>query len=187
MTSMKFFCKLLLFIALLWAYTAKAQTVPDAHEGPFSLYAGGFGSYFMPQYPTTGQLIGVGAFTDIKFRKWFIVEAEGRWLNWETSPTTLTKGASQTNYSVGPKVPIRRFGKFETYGKFLVTDTKITYADGYGYGHFLDYTFGGGADMKLTKHLRLRVIDGEYHYVTKYFGTSIQPYGVSVGLAYRVY
>jgi hypothetical protein len=187
MTSMKFVIKLFLLTAVFTAITAKAQTVPDAHEGPFSIYAGGFGSFVHPQYPPSDFIYGVGAFTDIKFRKWVQIEAEASWLRFNTSSSV--QGAYQDYYSVGPKVPIRRFGKFDTYGKFLITDTKINYANGYGYGHFLDYTFGGGADMKLSKHLRLRAADFEYHYVnsSNTLNKNIQPYGVSVGLAYRAY
>ncbi len=182
MTAMKFVFRLFLALLLLTGLRATAQVVPTAHEGPFALYAGGFGSYWWPKYPTQQQLYGIGAFTDIQFRRWVQIEAEARWLRFNEY-----QGAYQDNYSVGPKVPIHRFGKIQTYGKFLLTDTKINYANGYGYGHFLDYTFGGGADVKLTSHLRLRAADFEYHYVTNYFGTNIQPYGISVGLAYRVY
>lgn len=181
MIAMKFVFRLSLVLAVLAGLRASAQVVPSAHEGPFALYAGGFGSFFQPQYPSQ-QLYGVGAFTDIQFRKRVQIEAEARWLRFNEY-----QGAYQDNYSVGPKLPIHRFGKFQTYGKFLLTDTKINYAAGYGYGHFLDYTFGGGADVRLTSHLRLRAADFEYHYVTNYFGTNIQPYGVSIGLAYRVY
>ena len=188
---MKFVLKLFLCTAVLAALSAKAQVVPDAHEGPFSLYAGGFGSIVQPKYPAQDYLYGGGAFADIKIRKWVQIEAEASWLRMNlptgSNNSNLVQGAYQDYYSVGPKVPIHRFGKLETYGKFLITDTKINYANGYGYGHFLDYTFGGGADMKITRHLRMRVIDGEYHYITRYFGSNIQPYGISVGLAYRVY
>lgn len=191
MTSMKFVIRLFLLTAVLTALSAKAQVVPDAHEGPFSLYAGGFGSAVQPKYPAQDYLYGGGAFVDIKFRKWVQVEAETSWLRWNlptgSNTSSLVQGAYQDYYSVGPKVPIRRIGKFQTYGKFLITDTKINYANGYGYGHFLDYTFGGGADVKLTRHFRLRAADFEYHYVTKYFGSNLQPMGISVGLAYRVY
>lgn len=181
MISMKFVNKLLLLFTVLFPVTAMAQLIPAAHEGPFSIYAGGFGSWFQPQYPPQ-NLYGVGAYTDIKLRKWVQFEAEGRWLH-----LNEPYGAYQNNYSVGPRVPIHRFGKMETYGKVLITDTKINFASGYGYGHYLDYTFGGSADVRLTRHLMLRAVDYEYHYVTNYFGSAISPYGISVGMAYRVY
>ena len=182
MTSMKFLTKLFLFLALLSTLTAKAQVVEDAREGPFSIYAGGFGSAFRPDYPPN-TLYGAGTYMDIKFRKWVQVEAEIRWL-------TLNKylgTGSQINYSVGPRLPIHRFGKFNTYGKFLITDTKISYGANLGYGHFLDYTMGAGADVRLSRRFMLRAVDFEYHYLPYYYGTNLQPMGISVGLAYRVY
>jgi hypothetical protein len=182
MITMKTLTKIFLFFALLATLaTAKAQTVPDAYEGPFSLYAGGFGSFFKPDYPTN-NMYGAGTFMDIKFRKYVQIEAEIRWLEFNEY-----EGGYQINYSVGPRIPIRKFGKVETYGKFLITDTKVNYASNLGYGHFLDYTMGGGADIKLTHRLRLRAIDFEYHYLPSYFNTTLSPMGVSAGLAYRVF
>jgi Outer membrane protein beta-barrel domain len=190
MTSMKFLTKLFLFLALLSTLTAKAQTVPDAYEGPFALHAGGFGSAFNSDFTSFSSgmtpLFGAGTFMDIKFRKYVQIEAEVRWLTFDKYLNT----GSQINYSVGPLVPIHKFGKFQTYGKFLITDTKVSYPANLGYGHYLDYTMGGGVDMRLTRHLRLRPIDFEYHYIPNYFtnpSVSITPMGISVGLAYRVF
>jgi hypothetical protein len=182
MTSKKTLTKAFLFFALLATFaTAKAQTVPDAYEGPFNIYAGGFGSFFKPDYPAN-NMYGAGTYLDIKFRKWVQVEAEVRWLEFNEF-----EGGYQIHYSVGPRLPIHKFGKFNTYGKFLITDTKINYAANLGYGHFLDYTMGGGADVRLSHRFTLRAIDFEYHYLPNYFGTTLQPMGVSAGLAYRLY
>lgn len=187
MISMKFLTKFLLFLTLLSPLMAKAQTVPDAYAGPFNVYAGGFGSAFSSDFTpgTLTPLYGAGTYLDIQFRKWFQLEAEVRWLTF--NPYIYT--GSQINYSVGPRVPIHRFGKFNTYGKFLITDTKVSYPDGFGYGHFLDYTMGGGADVQLSRRFRLRAIDFEYHYLPYYNGATptLQPMGISVGLAYRLY
>jgi hypothetical protein len=184
MTSMKTLTKIFMFIVLLATLvTAKAQTVPDAYEGPFSIYAGGFGSFFKPDYPPS-NLYGAGTFVDIAFRKHVQIEAEIRWLEFNKP----TAGSYQINYSIGPRIPIRKFGRFDTYGKFLISDTKLDYGN-LGYGHYLDYTMGGGADVRLTHRLRLRAIDFEYHYIPAQdvFTSSVTPYGVSVGIAYRVF
>jgi hypothetical protein len=183
MELMRFLSRFTFFLVLAFPATmaANGQTAPSARERTFNIYVGGMGSIFQPQYP--GQhLDGAGIYSDIALRRWLQIEAEARWLRFNEP-----QGASQDHYGIGPKIPFYRVGRIEAYGKFLFTDTKITFGNHAGYGHFLDYTLGGGADVRLSRHWVLRAIDGEYHYVTGYFGDHITPYGYSMGLAYKVY
>src|ERR1035441_7218873 len=82
-----FFC----FAGFLAVVSAHAQVVPAATSRTFSLSAGGFGSMFQPDYAGEGvaqtspnRLYGPGAYVDAHFSRWLQVEAEGRWLRFNT-------------------------------------------------------------------------------------------------------
>ena len=174
---------LFLFLFLVGAVAlGAAQAVPSATERQLAVTAGGMVSGFQPG-EGGNNLVGIGAFVDARFSHWVQIEAEGRWLRWNQF-----YGEHQDNYLIGPRVPLKQFGKFNTYGKALIGYGKMTFPYNYGYGTFTDLAFGGTLDYRLSRKLTLRAADFEYQYWPKWINnTSLSPYGVSVGIAYRVY
>jgi len=171
---------LLLFVG---AQLVKAQAVPAAKGRQLSVTAGGIASGFQSD-DANDYLIGAGTFVDVHFTHWFQLEAEGRWLNWNQ-----TYGEHESNYLIGPRVPIFGIGrKTEIYGKALVGYGRMTFPYGYGYGSFTALAFGGSMDYQATPRLTIRALDFEYQDWPVWLNNqSLQPYGVSVGVGYRIF
>jgi len=158
---------------------------------------------FYPIAETSNQpLIGMGAYVDIHFTHWIQVEAEGRWLRFnQYNPTPQVPGAgiNMDHYLIGPRVPLYQFRKARVYGKALVGFGKM----GMGVSpasctptaknsclvsnYFTDVAFGGGVDIKLTKRISLRALDVEYQYWPQWYGSTVMPYGASVGIGYKFF
>ena len=162
---------------------SNAQVVPAATARQLSITAGGFASGFQTD-DKNDYLIGAGTFVDVHFTHWFQLEAEGRWLNWNSY-----YGEKQSNYLIGPRVPIHQFGhKTELYGKALVGLGKMTFPYGYGYGSFTALAFGGTVDYRATRRLTFRALDFEYQDWPVWLNNkSLHPYGASVGIGYRIF
>ena len=177
------------FAFLAAALPAGAQVVETANIRTFTITAGGIASGFKPG-AGTDHLIGPGTFVDLHFTRWIQLEAEARWLRFDQG-----SGDHQDHYLIGPRVPIHQFGRAHVYGKALIGVGSMTFhglktpqgiVD--GHGTFTALAFGGGMDYQLSRKLTLRAVDFEYQDWPKFLpGMSIQPYGVSVGMAYRVF
>ena len=178
---------------------AHAQTVPSAFARGLSINAGGEVSGFQPDYIGTGvpapagfhgYLAGIGTYVDVKVTPWVQFEAEGRWMRFNKPDG----GIYQDNYLIGPRLPIYKlhFWKATPYGKFLVGYGKLNFENGNGWGRYTDLAFGGGLDIKMSKRFTLRAPDFEYQMWPGWSeGTpntyTLKPYGLSVGVAYRVF
>jgi hypothetical protein len=179
--SVAFVCALLVFW-IAGQRSGKAQAVEAMEGRGFHINAGAMASGFDPgdrRHP----VVGAGTYVDLHFTHWIQVEAEGRWMRWYGY-----EGETQDNYLIGPRVPVYRLGRRgQIYGKALVGLAKQNFAFG-GYGSFTALAFGGTLDYKLTRKLTLRAVDFEYQYWPVWLpNKSLQPYGVSVGAAYRVF
>jgi hypothetical protein len=168
-----------------------AQVEPSAHRGQISLTAGGLASGFQPDYAgglvpgsSPNHLFGLGAYVDVRFTRWLQLEAEGRWLRFN-SYLEIT----EDNYLIGPRVPIHTFRWREAtpYGKVLIGMGKMTFEYNDAYGHFTDIAYGGGVDLKLSKRFTLRAFDFEYQQWPNWVNTSLHPYGGSIGIGYKVF
>jgi hypothetical protein len=180
------------------ADTASAQVVPSATAGQFSVTVGGIASGFQPDfagnwaleadglyYPVAQSanqpLFGPGAFVDVKFTRWVQLEGEARWLRFNRY-----RDIHQDNYLIGSRVPVYHFWKTTVYGKALGGFSRMDI--GYGYhGTFTDLAFGGGVDVKLTNRLKIRAADCEYEYWPAWGSSTLSPYGVSVGIGYKIF
>jgi hypothetical protein len=206
-----------LFCILLAAGIASAhsQAVPSATARHFSITAGGMASLFQPSFQGDWQaqtnpatpcfptsvcspvssrspygLFGAGAYVDIRFTRWIQIEAEGRWLRYNQY-----QNIHQDNYLIGPRIPIHRFWKATFYGKALVGYGSMDLGQYPGLcsgqceasGQFTNVAFGGGADIRLTRRISFRAFDGEYQYWPQWGSTSLSPYGVSMGVGYRIF
>jgi len=68
------------------------------------------------------------------------------------------------------------------YVKILAGDNRINLG-GYGDAHFTDIAFGAGLDWRLSPRWTLRAFDYVYQYLPGYFNSSLNPMGLSRGLA----
>jgi hypothetical protein len=195
---MKRFCSILFSILLFaGAVAASAQVVPSATGRQVSITVGGMASAFQPDFagnwqPPTWQypiaqggpqpLFGVGAYVDVRLRRWVQFEAEGRWMRWNQY-----YGISQDNYLIGPRIPVYHFWKATVYGKALAGYSRMSFDPAGDHNTFTDIAFGGGLDVKLTRKISIRAMDAEYHYWPYWGNTTLSPYGVSVGVGYRIF
>ncbi|HUN84435.1 MAG TPA: outer membrane beta-barrel protein [Terracidiphilus sp.] len=184
-----FFVFLLACIVDACGISARAQVAPSATLNRMTITAGVLGSGFQPDYAGNGVaesasnwLIGPGAYVDVRFSRWVQAEAEGRWLRFNQFANIY-----QDNYLIGPKVPIHNFGRFTPYGKVLFGFSKMNFQYNYAYGRFTDIAYGGGVDMKLSDRWTLRPVDFEYQQWPNWINGSLNPYGVSVGIGYKIF
>jgi hypothetical protein len=170
---------------------ARAQVEPSAYRGQMSLTVGGLGSAFQPDYAGGGvpggspyRLYGIGTYVDLKFTRWVQLEAEGRWLRFN-SFVDIT----QDNYLIGPRVPIHQFHFLhaEPYGKVLFGMGKMTFEYNEAYGHFTDIAYGGGVDLHVSRKISIRAFDFEYQTWPNWINGTLKPYGASVGIGYKVF
>jgi len=182
---------LVLLIVLLGAQASllHSQTVPSATGPQFSITAGGMASAFQPDYAggfvsgaSGNRLYGAGAFVDVNFTRWLHVEAEGRWLRFNQFVDI-----DETNYLIGPRLPIHRFGRFTPYAKALVGYGTMNFEFNEATGRFTALAYGGGVDVKLTPRISARG-DFEYQQWPRWINNEeLYPYGVSVGIGYRFF
>lgn len=187
MRRFAFVFSLFCFVLVL---SARAQVTESATARQFTIDAGGMGSFFIPgdgSHPLYGNsaqyLGGVGTYVDLHLTHWVQLEGEARWLRF-----TPYSGEQQSNYLIGPRVPVVQFGRAQLYGKALIGAGRMTFPNHYGYGTFTALAFGGSLDYRLSRKVTFRAVDFEFQDWPKFLpGFNIHPYGVSVGLAYRVF
>jgi len=161
------------------AGTAAAQVVPSANSGGFKLSAGGTGSGYYIQYGVQ-KLVGASAFVDADVKRGFGVEAEGRWLEWNQTPSD--QGLHVETYSIGLRYH-RDYGKFEPYVKGLIGFGDINFPFSYSHGRYLTATAGGGLDYRLSHRIYLRVPDIEYQNWPQFEGPEFSGAMTSVGVS----
>lgn len=185
---------------------APAQVVYSAIARQVSITAGGTVSAFQPdwisgswsntypnRYPvaeaSSYPLIGVGTYVDVKLTRWVQLEAEARWQRFArySGVSLVASDFHQDNYLAGPRVPVFHFWKASVYGKALGGFSSMTFTNPDAHGRFTTFAFGGGMDLKLTKRLSFRAVDVEYQYWPTWGNSTLKPYGVSMGVGYRVF
>jgi Outer membrane protein beta-barrel domain len=174
------------------AFEARAQVEPSATRAQSTLTVGAIGSVFQPDYSgnngvfvsgsAPNALWGVGGYVDFNIRRWIGIEAEGRWLHFNQYADIY-----QNNYLIGPRVQIKRYGKFTPYGKALFGYGSMNFVDNLAYGRFADIALGGGVDYDLSRKISIRAFDFEYQLWPNWVNGTLKPYGASVGVAYKVF
>jgi hypothetical protein len=179
------------FATLLGVASASAQVEPSAFQRQLSITAGAFASGFQPDYAggliaqtAPNRLYGVGAYVDVKFTRWIQIEGEGRWLRFNQF-----NNINESNYLIGPRLPIRRlrFWRATPYAKALIGLGKMNFEYNEATGSFTDIAYGGGLDIRVTRKISLRAVDFEYQEWPKWVNSSLYPYGVSVGVGYKIF
>lgn len=179
------------------ALSARAQAVPSANAQRFTVNAGVLGSVFQPDYKGGGvaatgpyRLYGDGAYVDVKLTRYVQIEAEARWLRFNSY-----LNIREDNYLIGPRLPLEklRYKRATPYAKVLIGNSRMNFEYNGAYGRYTDIAYGGGVDVKLTKRITIRAIDLEYQ---QWLGwpdipgspnSTLSPYGGSVGVSYKVF
>ena len=176
---------LFLFASAAASSAVHAQVAPSASGNQPTLSAGGLFTYTQPDYdPSTNtvasssnHLFGLGGFVDYRLSRWIQLEAEGRWQHWnQTQGYTV----NENTYAIGLRDPIHTFGRFTPYGKALIGFGTANFL----VGHAAMFTFGGGADYRLSKRIALRA---DFEYQQWRVNPTLKPYTAAVGFRYRIF
>ena len=171
-------------IVLLLALSARASAAQalETAGGPGSyLSAGGGVSAFQEDY---GQQVigGAAVWIDMNPTWRYGLEGEARWLNYHTD-----EQVTEANYLGGVRVMLWKPGsRFQPYGKFLAGVGHINFPFGYATGNYLAMAPGAGLDIHLNDRWSVRAADFEYQLWPQFHYGQLKPYGVTVGLRYRI-
>jgi hypothetical protein len=168
------------FACLFGCKRDNAQAVPTATAPGAYISVGMTQSFFDSGY---GQqnVQGVGVYADINPIRQAGLEAEGRWLKQKQSPNI-----GQSTYLIGPRVQFRR-GPYTPYVKTLVGLGHFEFPYDMARGRYFVIAPGAGVDLMLGNDLKVRLIDVEYQQWPQFTFGTINPYGISFGLSYRVF
>lgn len=170
-------------LACLFSATAlsRAQATPAA-TGHGGFQAGGGVTLARPDYGGA-NIEGMSGFADFDFASHIGAEADVHYIALNT-PTDL----AENTYLLGPRV-LTTHGRFTSYAKLLAGIGSLVVqesADNAGRrgGTYFAFAFGGGLDIQVTRHLVVRVIDGEYQRWPT-LGNGLSPLVVTAGVAYK--
>jgi hypothetical protein len=145
------------------------------------LSVGGEGSIFQMDYGKR-YVEGFAGYADINPTWRYGAEAEVRFSRFGTNESVY-----ETTYLVGPRVVVSpRQGKLRPYAKFLIGLGHINYPFTYATGNYLTYAPGAGVDYVVNDRWIVRAVDFEYQDWPKFTYGALHPYGVSVGIAFRL-
>jgi hypothetical protein len=182
-----------LLLALLtltaWASRASAQAVYTATGPGRYINVGLAASGYESDYGKT-HLLGVTGFVDANLTFRYGVEFEARQLRFHEDPD----GAHQSTYLVGPRFSFHS-RQIRPYVKALAGRGEFTFPFNDAQGSYLVLAPGGGLDWRprLNGRLTIRVVDFQYQFWPSFnYGApapypTLHPYGITTGLAFRVF
>ncbi len=171
----RLFTALPVAIAVLCMFATKAAA-QDQPAPKWELY-GGY-SFFYPHADIHGQLPGAllpfpgtrlesnprgaGASLTYNFNHWFglTLDASTHWGSGEATFARRIDDAAFSNLSFGPKITFRH-EHFSPFLEVLVGDHRLM-PDAFHDIDKLGVMFGGGIDVKLSRHVALRLIRADY-------------------------
>jgi hypothetical protein len=166
--------------SLLARRESHAQALPTATAPGAYISVGGTLSSFQSGYGK--QVVdGAGVYVDINPIRATGIEAESRWMR----QSKMSK-IGESTYLVGPRVQFRK-GPYTPYVKTIVGLGHFNYPYDSASGRYFVVAAGAGVDLMLGQDLKIRLIDVEYQQWPQFTFGTINPYGVSFGLSYRVF
>lgn len=157
-----------------------AQAIPAAtRSGGLQLGVGG--TYARPDYNT--GIKGYTIYGNYDFSRHLGIEADLHFVNVIT-PADI----SEDSYLIGPRYRFR-YHRFTPYAKALFGLGRFGYQYPSMYGKaststYGVYSFGGGVDLKATRHLNVRAFDFEYQEWPGYGPHGLTPIVMTIGVAY---
>jgi opacity protein-like surface antigen len=168
---------------LLWlcgaSSAAHAQALPTASGPGSNVTVGGGVSDFQEDY-NPRYVGGYFAYVDVHPQWRYGLEGEVRFLRLHTD-----ENVTETTYLGGLHVYLRPQA-FRPYAKVLVGVGHINFPFNYGTGNYLAIAGGGGIDYVVSDRLTIRAIDFVYQEWPQFTYGTLHPYGVSVGVSYRI-
>lgn len=158
-----------------------AQAIPTATRSG-SLQLGLGATYARPDYGRKG-IEGVTVYGDYDFSRHFGVEGD---LHFVTLFTP--EDIAENTYLIGPRYRFQ-YRRLTPYAKAMFGFGQFKYqypsiygkASTYTYGV---YSFGGGLDLRATRHINVRAFDFEYQKWPGYPVHGLSPIVMTVGAAY---
>ena len=160
---------------------ATAQAEPTAYGPGSFIQVGGTGSLFQADY---GQrhLGGESVFVDAHLYRRIGLEAEARSLT-----INEDEDVHERTYLAGPRFSIFP-GKFRPYAKVLIGRGTMYFPYHYAVGSYFVIAPGGGIDWRVGHgRLTVRVFDIEFQQWPSFTYGPLKPYGVSSGIALRIF
>ena len=105
------------------------------------------------------------------------VEGEARSLRYNQD-----LGVNASSFLAGPRVSLH-LGSVEPYVKVLAGSGRLTFPYAYAHGSYLVVATGGGVDVRIGSHLKVRVIDVSYQEWPKFTFGTMTSYGASAGIS----
>jgi len=186
-------CALGLFAAAGFVLPVEAQTPPAASSHPARLSVGVEASAFNTDAVSHPVEYGIGAYADFDFLPILGIEAEGRTIQFDQ-----VQNLRQDVLVGGPRFS-KRLGPARPYAKVLGGLGSADFPAGTLASHPQQQhdtlrmgVIGGGLDYALSRSLWVR---GDYEYqIWQGYGRSnrggvgyLNPYGVSVGISWRIF
>ena len=168
------------FACLVGRRQVSAQALPTATAPGAYISVGTTYSFFESGYGQQ-KVQGGGIYVDINPLRAAGLEAEGRWLKQGESPNV-----EESTYLIGPRVQFRR-GPYSPYVKTLVGLSHFEFPYDMARGRYFVIAPGAGVDLMLGNDLKIRLIDVEYQQWPQFTFGTINPYGLSFGVSYRVF
>jgi opacity protein-like surface antigen len=183
------FCWSVALAVGLFTTLARAQVVPSGFDPVHALWVGGEYSNIHAGFPyqSNQRLWGVGAFADYHLSNRMDIEAETRFLRWNSF-----YGETEDNYLAGPRYLVERFGRIQPYGQCLVGFGILQYPFQIDNRRYFAIAPGAGVNIRISREWTLR---GQYEYqfwpdspnYTHEPKHEISPNGFHVGVAFRVF
>jgi hypothetical protein len=174
------FMAFLFAIGLGLARPASAQVVYTGDKGGYSLTAGVTASGYQVQYGQQ-KLAGFAGVVDLDTHSRLGLEAEGRWLKFNSPDQTQVK-----TWMGGARYHFAR-GKFQFYGKGLIGIGQFTFPYNYAQGNYLVLAPGAGVDYQWKRRISFRLADFEYQIWPQFTYGSMASPGVNVGVQYHIF
>jgi hypothetical protein len=174
------FIVFLVAIGLGLARQASAQVVFTGDKGGYSLTAGVTASGYQVQYGQQ-KLAGFAGVVDLDTHSRLGIEAEGRWLMFNSPDQTEVK-----TWMGGARYHFAR-GKFQIYGKGLIGIGQFTFPYNYAQGNYLVLAPGAGVDYRWKRRISFRLADFEYQIWPPFTYGSMASPGVNVGVLYHIF
>jgi hypothetical protein len=125
---------------------------------------------------------GAAFFVDAHLYRRFGAEAEARVLT-----LNQNEGVHETTYLVGPRYSVLA-GHFRPYGKLLIGRSQFYFPFHYAQGSYFVLAPGFGVDWHAGRsRLAIRIVDVEMQNWSGFSFGPMKPYGISSGVALRVF
>jgi hypothetical protein len=156
---------------------SRTPSLPRAVTRPYREFQLGVtASYVAPDYGR-GVDVGVGGF----------IAVSGKHLGLEADVLhTIDKdSASELSVVVGPRLQ-QKAGPFTFYVKAQAGGGHFGNGTRYdNHSTFLIESYGGGLDLRISKHLEARLVDGNYQVWQAFIPHNLTPFNVGSGLALK--